>query len=377
MKYVISGLAPGFGGVPKLLEYINNNSDKNKITLLCPKAVSLKKENKKKFYRLLLDRIERSLNSFLRILFLMSVQRLKNKEIVIIHFQSLGLKKTQKLLANNNSYLYLIDNTFFCLKSYNELDSNECIKCISKTVNEASNNKCSPFHFQYSINDYINFYEFLKLEYKNIKFLCLSDSQSKLLELQYGDKVKYESLYFLISDFENQLLDIKFSKVSDDYDFVFHGSNHSAKGSDYILKLANNLPDLKFLFPFNLTKKYLPRENITFKHMTWESGLREAVINAKCVLTPSTWSNTPEAATIKSFQFNGNVVMYNTNYGFSQELKDVTLQLTGVESKDLEILREAIDMSYDKSQIKKLKKDFEEYYFSKTAVFKDFFHCKK
>jgi hypothetical protein len=111
--------------------------------------------------------------------------------------------------------------------------------------------------------------------------------------------------------------------------------------------------------------------------MTWESGLREAVINAKCVLTPSIWSNTPEAATIKSFQFNGNVVMYNTNYGFGQELKNVTLQLTGIESNDLKILRKAIEMSYDKNQIKKLKKDFEGYYFSKTEVFKEFFHCKK
>jgi hypothetical protein len=43
----------------------------------------------------------------------------------------------------------------------------------------------------------------------------------------------------------------------------------------------------------------------------------------------------------------------------------------------LKILRKAIEMSYDKNQIKKLKKDFEGYYFSKTEVFKEFFHCKK
>ena len=42
MKYIISGMAPGFGGVGKLLEYLNDTVDKNEFTLIYPLIFTFK-----------------------------------------------------------------------------------------------------------------------------------------------------------------------------------------------------------------------------------------------------------------------------------------------------------------------------------------------
>jgi len=41
MKYIISGIVPGFGGVGKLLEYLNDTVDKNEFTLIYPLIFTL------------------------------------------------------------------------------------------------------------------------------------------------------------------------------------------------------------------------------------------------------------------------------------------------------------------------------------------------
>lgn len=328
MKYIVSGLSPGKGGVPKLLEYLQFNSSEN-FKLITPPNLIIKNKYLNYAIQLIILKIFR-----IRLLFLF------NKTVVLIHFQSIGLKTSKYLIKNNKTYLYLIDNTFFCLKSYNNRDENECLDCI-KDYSSSVKNNCSSFHFKYSRSEYINFYEFLNTHTHKINFLTLSDTQSKLLKQNLSQNISVQSLYFLTDDLVNrQTSKIKSEKC--DYDIVFHGSSHQSKGSNYILKLANSLPEFNFLFPFDRNEikfNFKKTNNIFFKKFSWETGLQKSVINAKLVLTPSNWSNTPEASTLKSILENGSVAMLKTKYGYVNELEKFVLCLSGnIESDKVLIL---------------------------------------
>ena len=236
MKYIISGLSPGKGGVPKLLEYLEENSSEN-FKILTPPKWRLKNQYLNYYYQLIILKLFR-----FRLLFL------RGKDLILIHFQSIGLQTTKFLIKKNNSYLYLIDNTFFCLKSYNNRDNIECLDCLYDSSKSITNN-CKSLNYNYKNNQFIDFYDFLKENYNKIKFLTLSDTQSKLLKKFISESIHVKSLYFLTNDLDS---DHNSQSISNplNFDFVFHGSDHPAKGSYYILKIAKFFPQYTFLFPF-------------------------------------------------------------------------------------------------------------------------------
>jgi len=364
MKYIISGLSPGKGGVPKLLEYLQVNSSEN-FKLITPLNLRIDNRYLNHIIQWVILKVFR-----LRVLFIY------NKTVVLIHFQSIGLKTSMYLIRNNKPYLYLIDNTFFCLKSYNHRDDNECLDCV-KDYSSAVKYNCSSFHFKHSRRAYVDFYEFLKNFTHKINFLTLSDTQTKLLKQNLSENISVESLYFLTEDLVNRHSN-KFKAVYRNYDIVFHGSSHPSKGSKYILKLANSLSELTFLFPFDsneLKFQFRKTKNIFFETLSWETGLNKSVINAKLVVTPSTWSNTPEAATLKSIMDNGSVAMLKTKYGYVNELEEFVLCLTGNIEFDKVLIMDHIKNSTEaKSELKSTL--FLNEYNSKAINFINFFEIK-
>ena len=358
MKYIISGLSPGKGGVPKLLEYLEENSSEN-FKILTPPKWRLKNQYLNYYYQLIILKLFR-----FRLLFL------RGKDLILIHFQSIGLQTTKFLIKKNNSYLYLIDNTFFCLKSYNNRDNIECLDCLYDSSKSITNN-CKSLNYNYKNNQFIDFYDFLKENYNKIKFLTLSDTQSKLLKKFISESINVKSLYFLTNDLDS---DHNSQSISNplNFDFVFHGSDHPAKGSYYILKIAKFFPQYTFLFPFKNQDKlchYNIPKNVTFKMMTWETGLKESVQSARLVFTPSNWSNTPEASTLKSILENGNVAMIETEYGFVNELKKYVLCLTGNVSTDIEMINNYLKEKSNPFNSKKFIIDYKH----KAKSFKEFF----
>lgn len=365
MKYIISGLAPGTGGVPKLLEYFKDNSSKN-FKLITPPQVKVHNKYLNYLLQILILKVFRYRLFFIR-----------NKTLVLIHFQSIGLKESKYLIRKNRVYLYLIDNTFFCLKSYNNRKGRECLDCLEESFSSVVN-QCNSFHFKHSRKAYISFYKFLSDYSERIFFLTLSDTQAELLRRNFSVNISVQSLYFLTDD-----LDLKnFSVETDEensFDIVFHGSSHPSKGSEYLLELSRILPEFKFLFPFDAheicTQRSKP-ENAIFNLMSWETGLKESVANAKLVVTPSNWSNTPEASTLKSLLVNGKVAMLDTKFGYVNELRDSVLCLTGKIEEDKNLVR-----SYLKNQKtlfgRKTAERFSEDYMEKAKLFKEFFEIQK
>jgi hypothetical protein len=329
MKYIISGISPGLGGVGKLLEFLRDNLDDKKFTIICPNLSSLKNKYLRKIS-----------NQFsIKIIFRFKLIFIKGKDIILMHHQTIGLKQTKRLINSNKTInFYLMDNSFFCVKSYNHLEGQktECLKCIGGNFQSVLDYGCKSFPTNYNVKENIEFLKFLKVKSNEINFYTLSPSNAKLVKKHFGDNTFVKPIYFLTNDIllRDQTLN---SNSLTHYDIVFHGHDIEVKGFLYIQELATLLHEYKFLIPSFNNK--IKMDNVDSKFITWETGLKEAVINSKLILTPSFWSNTPEASTLKSFLYNGSVGLIKNQYGFANDInKDSYLALSGNPSEDAAII---------------------------------------
>ena len=325
MRYVICGYPPGEGGVPKLIEYIDNNKTEN-ILLIHP--FSLKTGFT--FPDLLLK-------ALFRLIFSARCLFIRNKKICLIHQQSIGLALTKFLITHNRTdpIIYFMDNSFFCLSSYNlrkDATSNfmksECLKCLKGDFENAIIDGCKSITF--SISNERQIIKFLKWlrEYKGkLRFLSLSKTNKSLMEKHFETE-RVEKIYFLTEDLKPVKI-IEDNIPDKSYDFVFHGSAIDAKGLKYFIELAKFMPKQTFFVPSEMNSLEIP-SNLKSRDMRWESGLKEIVQSAKIVFTPSLWSYTPEAASLKSFYYNGVVAMMCTDFGFNNEIpSNAYIKLTG------------------------------------------------
>ena len=116
-----------------------NNKDYNYVYRRNP--LSLRKlKTEKKYMTLLLEISKRKLNN---IFFNFKILFIKNTKIIIIHPQTIGYDLFFRLLKYNRIFLYVMDNSFFCVRSYNvhPILENECLQCIDKL---SPHEECDP-----------------------------------------------------------------------------------------------------------------------------------------------------------------------------------------------------------------------------------------
>jgi hypothetical protein len=335
VEYIISGIAPGFGGVARFVEFLENNLESKKYIFLYP---------------------EKNIQNFRNIL-----KTIKNQNVTIIHPQSVGLKETIQLIDNNNVNLYVVDNSFFCLKSYNHLsgENTECLACL-EDLSESIKNQCDPFPVRYASLENIVYLKKLYELAPRITFFVLSKSSKNLVERYFGKHVRTKKVSFLSEElFASPTPNAGYVKQ---YDIVYHGSTHAAKGIEYVQKISQKLPQYSFFFPCNKDALGVKTKNIDSRYVVWEDGLREIVENAKLVLTPSLWSYMPETATLKSFLHNGSVGLINNKYGFGNDVSNgAYLNLSGNIAQDAKLISEYID-NKEFSILKKSAKGYVRHY---------------
>ena len=319
-KYLISGIGPGPSGVGRLMSNLViklNNKDYNYVYRR--NALSLRKlKTEKKYLTLLLEILKRKLNV---IFFNFKIFFIKNTKIIVIHPQTIGYDLFFRLLKYNRIFLYVMDNSFFCVRSYNvhPILENECLQCIDKL---SPHEECDPSPVSMSQTKNIKHLENLKKYSKNIIFLSQNKNQSLLLKLHFGNSVKVRIIGMDTNEIKSENEEHLYHITK--YDIVFHGKPLIAKGILYFIKLAAILPELSFFIPdtkenvklvFNAD---LP-SNIFFKNITWETGLLEIVEKAKLVINPSLWSAPIEGALVKSAAHNSNVATVESKYGYEKE----------------------------------------------------------
>ena len=332
MRYIISGYGPGLGGVPKLIEYLSQKSGNN-VSMIYPMTSKIKNY----FFRKMIERI------FFRVFFWIKLFKLKGKKVTLVHHQSIGFFMTKWLILNcKDPVIYVMDNGFFCSSAYNYIsgEKSECLRCVGGDFFNADKMQCKVRPFGSTRRAHNHFQQWLLSHSSKVRFYTLSETNAKLLETHFKGACSAKPLYFMTNDLEvTNAKSAKSSLHEPLWDIVFHAADIPPKGIDYTIKLANKLPDYSFLIPSN--KLVNCSKNVTLKDMRWETGLKGAVQNAKLVLTPSLWSYTPEAASLKSFKHNGKVAMIENKFGFTNEVPDgAYLSLSGDVDKDAEKIRD-------------------------------------
>lgn len=341
--YIYSGIQPGKKGTGNFLSFFiekfhQNNIDFKLISYNTPNVGFVAKLAKK----LGLIKVLRSV--YFSLIRTSPQQKIKDAIVFIFHPQSIGLSITADLIKNNKTYIYVLDTFFFCKKSYNHLEGNEaCFQCITNPKASKENN-CKFFLSNQSDENYHNFQKAIYENLETICFLTQNDNQGLLLKAKFGPSINTRKLGMLINLKDE--FDIK-NKADLNYDFVYHNTNLKAKGVEYFIKLAQNMPEYRFLMPYEKSelnmKSFQNLKNIDFIPMTWETGLKNAIVNSKIILNPSLWSSPVEGALLKSIKFNGCVAVVPIDFSFQKEIpRDVVIHLYESIDSSVQLLQKMI-----------------------------------
>ena len=315
-KYLISGISPSFGGVGYLMYNLEKLATDSDYTSIYPRY---KNKNIKKDITNPLFILKELSNRFLsKFTFNKSLKKIKNSEVILIHPQTIGYENFFELVKNNTQVkVYVMDNSFFCINSYNVLDNKECFKCLNNINN--CDIRCESFPVKINKDSNQNYLKEYKHYSNKIKFYAQNRSQALLLQKHFG----IDTDITVIGMKTGETFHLN-TKQTTQYDIVFHGSNVEAKGIDYMIELAKILPQYSFFIPSHLQINNLP-QNITHQNISWSTGLEDLVINARLVMNPSIWSAPVEGALLKSVYYNGNVGVVDTEFGFVNDISDENL----------------------------------------------------
>ncbi len=251
-----------------------------------------------------------------------------DRGVMILHPQSLGLRTTINFIKSRSvvTYLYLLDSSFFCVRSYNYIpgEAAPCLRCLGGAFDARVRNGCQAFpRPDPDAASYAT--ELLHLaKAGKVRFCAQSHSQAALAERHFGVPVPVVGL--MTSDIDTiETADLVAAQaMTPEWDVVFHGHWLDAKGARWLLETASRLPPhRRVLFP--CARPSMPSsigENIVFKPMTWGAGLRKAVMKARIVMTPSLWSAPIEGSVVKSIFLARAVAVARNDTAFSSEIPD-------------------------------------------------------
>lgn len=237
--------------------------------------------------------------------------------LVVFHPQMLGFRETLALMQRRAetgriTHLYMLDNAFFCVRSYNHLDheNGPCFRCVGpgQFVNAASTG-CRPWP---SADDFATTFIaglHALVASGKVHLFAQNQGQIALARKHFGANAKITYAGLWCADWSTYVdrfsVDGRAEGDSNTepaaYDIVYHGSRDLAKGIGWVLALAVRTPELKYLIPIDRGAVNVNAPpNVTVTAMRWESGLHDAVRTAKLVLAPSLWSSPCEGALIKN-----------------------------------------------------------------------------
>ena len=307
-KYVVSGLPPGTSGLGRFLASL---------------SLAARDHGWKVLWRPQRGDGNKVLFALKVAWFYTRLRFLRNTEVLTLHPQTLRWRTFFRLMASNRMRLYLVDNSFFCIRSYNYRESGwqECLDCLGDL--SRCHPSCRPFPVSLRRSDNLAYLDRLKVKAPAISFFVQNPSQGRLVRKHFGENAEIRLGGMMTSEFKEVERGRQGSGI---YDVVFHGALNAAKGAVYAIELARHLPELSFLLPgkYEEARKLsgdagLP-DNVKVREITWETGLREHIETCRLVLCPSLWSAPIEGALVKSLLHNGRVAVYDSLFGYQSDL---------------------------------------------------------
>ncbi len=325
--YIVSGIEPAKKGAGRFLNFFITEFQKidknvNIIFIKTPENKIVKFLKGTIFFEFLKELYYLIYRKFVR------TNQIENASVIIFHPQSLGVKTTINLISRNDKiYFYVLDNFFFCIKSYNHLDNSyvPCFYCL-KDIHESNAHNCKSSPNNVSFDDYKLLNNSIIENINKITFLTQNTNQTKLLLTKYGKNAQVEQIGMNtgeISVDENVVTPDYF-----EYDFLYHNTLNHAKGINYFVNLAQLMPDYTFVIPYpkavveKLCNAKLDNVNLLFVPCSWETGLRELILKSRITIVPSLWSAPIEGSLLKSMFYANAVAVVKSEYSFSSEIPE-------------------------------------------------------
>jgi hypothetical protein len=265
--------------------------------------------------------------------------------VVVFHPQMLGVRDTlalmhQRAASGLTTHLYMLDNFFFCLRSYNHLDheTTPCLRCVGHGQGvKALEQGCRPWPAADALASVFITELHGLVTSGRVHLFAQNEKQIDLARQHFGPaaQITYAGLWCADwTAFVDQFLSNGKAEGDDltpanPYDVVYHGSRDPAKGISWTLEVAAQTPDLRYLIPIDRGAITMSGPaNVTIQSMKWESGLHQAVREARVVLAPSLWSSPCEGALIKNIVVAQAPAVVDVPSAFSSEIPpDVLLKL--------------------------------------------------
>ena len=269
------------------------------------------------------------------------------RPLLILHPQTLGFRLTTEIVERRRApaALYLLDSSFFCIRSYNHIpgEAGPCLRCIGGDFAQASQNGCLPYP---KPDPYATTYVQRLRKYVTEGRLVLIAQASRQAELAF-QHFKLRSMPAVVglwtADWDSILVDHdRAPATSGGWDVVFHGFNLAPKGADWLEELAARMPTRRFLFPYPPPRKRRSA-NCEYRPMTWESGLDAAMRSSTITVVPSLWSAPIEGALVKSIAVAGAAAVVENRSAYADELPNgLVLRLPKDAGAAAAVLEEAL-----------------------------------
>jgi len=233
------------------------------------------------------------------------------ESLILLHPQSIGGRWCLELIRRrpHPTWIYLLDSSFFCIRSYNHLaaEHDACTRCLGGDWAAARDHGCRPYPAGHDCDPaFLGELRSLAAQGR-VRFMAQNPGQAALAKRHFGPAWSVPVVGMWTVDLAEAFAagagPGSVSRPTTAYDVVFHGGDHPAKGFAWALDVARRLPAARFLFPMAWKSAAGWGErpaNCDFVSMTWESGLADAVAAAVITLVPSLWSAPVEGALVKS-----------------------------------------------------------------------------
>ncbi|WP_236450638.1 hypothetical protein [Stutzerimonas stutzeri] len=324
-KYLVSGVGVSNTGVGRLLRNLESEANSRGYQIISKRNRSIREMYREgrcigAFWELLL-RVITSL------MFSLRLRVIKDSKVIFIHPQTAGYKNLFRLSSQNQVYLYVMDNSFFCIRSYNlhPLLEVECLNCLGDPSKALPECTAYPVEISQALSkSYL--YELRSLSSKII-FLAQNENQKQLIRRHFGEKTRVVVVGLDTGETgDPRVSDTALKSKGHKYDMVFHGAANLAKGVRFFIELAEYLSEFSAFVPAHrrdcerIMGRAITATNIDFVPCSWETGLKQAVLNSKLVFNPSLWSAPIEGALLKSLHYAKKVLVVESKFGYESEI---------------------------------------------------------
>lgn len=270
---------------------------------------------------------------------------LGSQRLLVFHPQEIGTRWLARVIAERTARglkteVFILDESFFCIRSYNHLPGEDapCLRCLDQGPGPALRFGCQPF----PVRDRWAAAFIIRLQQKaaagEVIFWAQTTGQVALLRKWAGAAVDARSVGLWTDDFDElQTPPLEAAPLAD---VVYHGPWLAAKGGPWALRLAEAMPERRFLFPCRRPPGITPPPNVIFRQMSWDSGLAAQVCSTPLSLVPSLWTAPIEASLVKSIAHAPATAVIPVPGSFAESLSaDIALKLPPAPSDAAAVIR--------------------------------------